>query len=92
MPRKIPPVPVPAGCKFCFRCTTVHRVTAFGTERRKPDGLASTCRACVAAAKRERLETARLIEELLAESAAYRALHPLKPYEPPIPPMSVPYP
>lgn len=92
MPRKIPPVPVPAGHKYCFGCTTVHRLSAFTADRRKPDGCATRCRACIADKRRERQELDAMIEALLAETAAYRALHPSKPYEPPIPPMSVPYP
>jgi hypothetical protein len=46
MPRKLPPVPVPAGAKFCFRCNTVHPFAAFAVDRSKPDGHRPMCRDC----------------------------------------------
>lgn len=48
--RKTPPVHIPVGCKFCFRCSTVKLHAAFATDRKTWDGKRADCRVCDSAA------------------------------------------
>jgi hypothetical protein len=44
--RKEPPVPVPQGSKFCFKCSKVHLVEAFAVDNSKWDRRRPCCRSC----------------------------------------------
>lgn len=46
MPRKIAPVLVPDGSKYCFTCANVCSLDAFAKDRSKNDGLRHVCRSC----------------------------------------------
>lgn len=66
---KAPPIPVPAGFKFCFHCRTAKPCADFATDRRAGDRLKHVCRSCDA----ERRRSYRLSTEAprrRAESAA----------------------
>lgn len=45
-PRKVPPVHVPEGHKFCFRCETVLPRLSFSRDARNWDGRRCDCRTC----------------------------------------------
>jgi len=49
-PRKMPPVDVPAGSKFCFKCNLVLPLLAFATDAKQYDGKKFDCRRCDSAA------------------------------------------
>ena len=83
MPRKNVPVPVPGGYRYCFRCAKVQRREAFNTDRRAPSGLASTCRSCVADARRGREQVRMLIEQLVSKWGVREDRSPFHPSEPP---------
>ena len=44
--KKIPPVPVPAGHKYCFKCSTLKPIDAFAIARAQSDGRRSVSRRC----------------------------------------------
>ena len=41
-----PPVPVPTGSKFCFKCQTVHVLDAFAVDNKAWDRRRPCCRSC----------------------------------------------
>ena len=84
------PVPVPPGHKYCHSCSTVHPLGGFYRNRSTPDGLTSQCRECAKVSGRKSRAMQKLIEETAEEMREF--LRNLKPYEAPVPPMSVPYP
>ena len=45
-PRKVPPVPVLPGQKFCFQCMTAKPVEAFATDRAQWDQRRTICGTC----------------------------------------------
>lgn len=45
-PRKVPPVHVPEGHKFCFRCEAVLPLDGFSADTRNWDGKRVVCRTC----------------------------------------------
>ena len=51
-PPKVPPVPVPVGMKYCWKCETVHTLARFATDRHQPDDHRPYCRTCEATLKR----------------------------------------
>lgn len=92
MPRKNVPVPVPPGSKYCHGCKSVHSLSSFYRESRRPDGRTTRCRDCVKASAKEGAEIRAMIEETVARiEEAHRNPKPFT-YEFPVPPMSVPYP
>lgn len=76
MPRKIVPVPVPPGHRWCFGCSRLLSLGAFSVERRNPEGRTMRCRRCRLRARRELRERQAIIEEAAAriEAAFYRQL------------------
>jgi hypothetical protein len=44
--RKVPPVPVPHGQKFCFKCMTAKPVEAFAVDRATWDQRRTICGSC----------------------------------------------
>lgn len=50
MPRKLAPVQVPAGMKYCFACCSILPVTSFTTDRKRWDGKRADCARCDCAA------------------------------------------
>lgn len=63
MPRKHIPVPVPPGLKWCHKCQRARSPAAFRADRRRPDGLQSTCHECNESRRKERLAIERLCRE-----------------------------
>lgn len=63
MPRKIIPIPVPPGEKYCHQCARSRSLAAFKPERRRPDGLTSGCYECTVRRRKERLVIDRLVRE-----------------------------
>lgn len=61
--RKIIPGPVPIGSKWCFPCKQAKPLSAFGVDRRKPDGVRHCCDECSARKRRERQEIRRMLDE-----------------------------
>lgn len=54
---------VPAGSRYCHRCSTLKDLTAFYKRASDPEGRDSTCRKCASAAAKQRREIqARLME------------------------------
>ena len=45
-PRKVPPVPVPSGQKFCFKCMAAKPVAAFALDLATWDQRRTICRSC----------------------------------------------
>ena len=64
MPRKkTPPVPVPAGHKYCFKCKTVKPIKAFNRDKSRRDGRRDKCSVCDNAASMKCYWTAERIEQ-----------------------------
>lgn len=61
MPRKIIPIPVPPGEKYCHQCARSRSLAAFKPDRRRPDGLSSGCYECTVRRRKERQAIARLV-------------------------------
>jgi len=53
-PRKDPPVNVPSGSKYCFRCHSVLPLASFATDNKTYDSKRADCRACDNAASAAR--------------------------------------
>lgn len=80
MPRKIVPVPVPPGHRWCFGCSRLLPLGAFAVERRDPEGRTTRCRQCRRRARRERREREAILEEAAERIlAAYRRQLPADP-------------
>lgn len=60
---KTPPVPVPAGHKFCFGCSQLLQLEDFPLRRADSEVRIARCRTCTQAAKDERLHAKRLARE-----------------------------
>ncbi|RVT93424.1 hypothetical protein [Sphingomonas crocodyli] len=52
--RKTPPVPVPDGSKFCFKCKLVLPLALFAKDAKQYDGKKHDCRRCDSAAAYQR--------------------------------------
>lgn len=61
--RKIIPVPVPAGHRYCFGCRAVLPLTDFGRCRRSKEGRTMRCRKCLAEYRRTRREIVAILED-----------------------------
>lgn len=65
-----PPVPVPAGYKFCFGCSQPLPFHAFHRRADRSDGHGSPCKACVKARRPRYREMSRLYRETCARLSA----------------------
>lgn len=80
MPRKIVPVPVPPGSRWCFGCSRLLTLGAFPPDKRNPEGRHTRCGECQVRARYERRERQAIIEEAAARiEAAYRRQRPADP-------------
>ena len=85
-PRKVPPVPVLPGQKFCFQCMTAKPVQAFATDRAQWDQRRTICGTCDDKrrmahyhARRRWKETKARIEATLTVPAAPGSIPPSTP-------------
>jgi len=53
-PRKVPPVHVPDGHKYCFGCRSLLTLAAFSADARQWDGKRLVCRTCDMQARDQR--------------------------------------
>lgn len=60
-PRKSPPVDVPTGSKYCFRCRRILPLATFATDNQQHDGKRMDCRTCDSAATAARDRKRRLM-------------------------------
>ena len=83
--RKVPPVPVPQGQKYCFQCMTAKPVQQFAFDRSKWDQRRTICRSCDDAryrayyARKRWLETKARLEGTLTAPAASVSIPPSTP-------------
>jgi len=62
--RKVPPVPVPVGRKYCFKCKLCRPLSAFAKDAKQWDGKKLDCRDCDNAAWRARHEHRKTASQL----------------------------
>lgn len=73
---KKPPVPVPAGEKYCHMCKTCLPLSAFYRRAGKPPR--SPCKACAKASGERTAAMQRVMEEARAEVATVLAANPVQ--------------
>lgn len=62
---KTPPIPVPAGHKFCFGCSAALPLDAFHRRKGRADGRSAPCKACVKAAQPRYRQMGQLFAETM---------------------------
>lgn len=66
MPRRIIPVPVPPGSKWCHQCASLQPLQRFEVDRSKPDGRAYACPRCLDGKRRRGIHVRITLNETFA--------------------------